>query len=295
MSAPKRWLEDGSTSDVERDLLRSGLAMDPPPGAEGEVWAALLGKLPPPPPPGDLPPADGGAAAGNAASGAHAAAKAVTAAKLASAPIAVLGGGVLKSALIGAGSALALVATYAVVAPPSAPDASPPSPAALSAAPSSSAIARAPIPPRPAPEPSVALSALPALAASASAAPSPSAASADPRPAPPSPPPATGSLPAAGEPAVLAAERETMIREESRLVGEARDALRRGDAPGALTLLEQIRGRFPAGVLGQEREVLTIEALARSGRRPEAAARADAFIKAHPQSPLVTRVESFSR
>lgn len=291
MSAPKRWLEDGSTSDVERDLLRSGLVMDPPAGAEGEVWAALLGKLPPPPPPGDLPP-DGGAAAGNAASGAHAAAKAVTTAKLASAPIAVLGGGVLKSALIGAGSALALVATYAVVAPPSAPDASPPSPAAISASPSSSPIARAPVTPRPAPEPSVALSALPA---SAPAAPTSSAAPADPRPAPLAPPPATGSLPAAGEPALLAAERETMIREESRLVGEARDALRRGNAPGALTLLEQIRARFPAGVLGQEREVLTIEALARSGRRPEAAARAEAFIKAHPQSPLVTRVESFSR
>jgi outer membrane protein assembly factor BamD (BamD/ComL family) len=68
---------------------------------------------------------------------------------------------------------------------------------------------------------------------------------------------------------------------------EARAALRAGDAARCLTLLEQARARFPRGALGQEREALTVEALARAGQSAAAKRRAAAFLRAHPQSPYV--------
>jgi hypothetical protein len=274
MNAPKRWLDDAPASSAERQLLQSGLSLEPPPDAQGQVWAALLTKIPPPgaPPPGQ---GGGGAAAGK---GAASAGKGAVAAKAASA-------GVLKSALIGAGSAVALIAGYSVVTPSTD---RPPPPAAV--APSTQTAA----PPPPA------HAAPPAAAAEPSAVPS-AAPSADPvveRRAAVEPRAAASSLPSAAvsaTPAAVAeAERETMTREESRLVAEARDALRKGDAAGALTMLEQIRVRFPSGVLGQEREALAIEALARSGRKAEAAARASAFVKAYPSSPLASRVQGFA-
>jgi hypothetical protein len=79
-------------------------------------------------------------------------------------------------------------------------------------------------------------------------------------------------------------------REEARLVKEADQALRRGDAGGALRTLEELRRRFPGGVLGQEREVLTIEALSRSGQGAQASARAEAFLARNPASPFAGRV-----
>ncbi len=213
---------------------------------------------------------------------------------------AAAGAGILKSALIGAGSAVALIATYSVVAPlvrtgrrasqparpPSWPRAAPQagSPAAPSAptgarraAPSVAATvsgSRPPIPGRP------------RRLARRRAPPRPSAGGLGPG--------AARAEPLASPRPVEATERETMLREESRLVGEARDALRRGDATGALAQLEQIQARFPGGVLGQEREALTIEALARSGRRAEASARATAFLQAYPTSVLAGRVQCLS-
>ncbi|MFT3773663.1 MAG: hypothetical protein QM820_50455 [Minicystis sp.] len=276
MSAPKRWLDDpGSTSGVERDLLRAGLSVDPPPGAQGEVWAALLSKLPPP---GGGPPGDGGGstAAGKAAS----AGKAAVAAKASGAGAVAAGAGILKSALIGAGSAVVLIAGYSAVAP-STPDPLPPP--AVVAPPADPPPLAAPAPLRAAVAPSVTASAVPSAEPAA-----PRHVAVDPRPA------VSATASATVEPAAAAAERETMLREESRMVAEARDALRRGDAGGALTMLEQIRAKFPGGVLAQEREALSIEALARSGRKGDAAARAAAFVKAYPTSPLAARVQQFA-
>jgi hypothetical protein len=48
--------------------------------------------------------------------------------------------------------------------------------------------------------------------------------------------------------------------------------------------------RFPDGILLQEREALTISALAELGRSSEASARARAFLRAFPQSPHAERV-----
>lgn len=79
----------------------------------------------------------------------------------------------------------------------------------------------------------------------------------------------------------------SQLREESAAVLEARAAFRAGDARRCLALLEQARSRFPRGALGQEREALAIEALARTGQRAAAQRRAAAFLRAHPQSPYV--------
>ena len=256
MSTPRRWLDDGGGATTgERDLLRSGLAMDPPPDAQAKVWAAILAGLP----------AAGAVGAGSAAGGkAAAAAKAAVATKSAGTVAVAAGAGVLKSALIGAGCGVLVLATYSVVAP-SAPE--PPAAAPAVAPP------RDPVPAPPRPQSARIAPPDPTVAASVEAPPEPRA-----------------NEPRAPAPA----DRATMLAEESRLVGEAQDALRSGDAAGALVLLNRIAARFPGGGLGQEREALSIEALYKSGRRPEASARAAAFLKAYPSSTLATRVEAFA-
>jgi hypothetical protein len=80
------------------------------------------------------------------------------------------------------------------------------------------------------------------------------------------------------------------LREETVAVLEARAALRAGNAARSLALLEQARVRYPRGALGQEREALTIQALAQSGTRAEAERRARAFLRAYPQSPYAADV-----
>jgi outer membrane protein assembly factor BamD (BamD/ComL family) len=77
------------------------------------------------------------------------------------------------------------------------------------------------------------------------------------------------------------------------MLGEARAALRAGAPDRALVLLEQAAARFPRGALVQEREVLAVEALAESGRRPEAARRAEAFLRAWPRSAHAARVRPY--
>ena len=79
--------------------------------------------------------------------------------------------------------------------------------------------------------------------------------------------------------------RASRLAEESRMVLEARNALRSGDPGAALRLLEAARIAFPDGGLVQEREALTIEALARSGQREVASRRAEAFLRDYPKSP----------
>ncbi len=88
-------------------------------------------------------------------------------------------------------------------------------------------------------------------------------------------------------------ESKSALREESVAVLEIRRTLRAGDASGALRLLEQARQRFLHGALSQEREALSIEALAKSGSRDAAARKADAFLRAHPKSPYAADVQSF--
>ncbi len=291
MSAPRRWIEEGgSATPFERDLLRSALSIEPPPGARSEILAALLTRVPPP----------GGAGASGATG---ATGNAAAAAKAAATKAAALGaaGGILKGVLIGAGSAVVLIATYSAIAPtPRAvidnPAAHAPRPitaprvAAPQGHPSDSLAAspaEAPPEARPeaAPPPAVAPIGAPIGGADHRAAPAPSASDWQ----------ANAPAPAAADETGGETSRETMLREENHQMSEARAAMRRGDAPGALTLLDQVRARFPGGVLVQEREALAIEALARSGRRGDAAARAAAFLKAYPTSMFADRVQAFAR
>ena len=87
---------------------------------------------------------------------------------------------------------------------------------------------------------------------------------------------------------------KSALRDESSAVLEIRRTLRTGDASGALRLLEQARQRFPKGALSQEREALSIEALAKSGAKAAAARRAQAFLHAYPKSPYASDVQSFT-
>jgi hypothetical protein len=107
--------------------------------------------------------------------------------------------------------------------------------------------------------------------------------------------PETAALPAgAADAKAKPGPTETQLREESLAVLDARAALRAGQAGHALTLLDQMRARFPHGALGQEREALTIEALAKTGQAAAAGRRADAFVRNHPHSPYVADVKRFA-
>ncbi|MEP7122812.1 MAG: hypothetical protein ABJE95_17940 [Byssovorax sp.] len=300
MSAPKRWLSDGGgATRGERDLLRLGAAHEPPASAKDAVWTALLAQLPPIPPGSSGGGGAGGAGGGKLAAGAAKAAGAAGASGSGGAAVAgAVGGGILKSALIGAGSALLLIATYAVVAPAQAPSLPAPiattapdpgarnaPPGPLGRSPASSPIARDPSGnegPAASPD-SVAPVGAPLPAASGEA-----------RVAPSSGHDSKGLVGSAGS-AAAPADRETRLLEESRRLAEARDALRRGDASGALSLLSDLQRAVPGGILGQEREALAIEALAKSGRTSEARTRAQAFLQAYPQSPHAPHVEPFAR
>lgn len=88
--------------------------------------------------------------------------------------------------------------------------------------------------------------------------------------------------------------RASHLREETAMILDARSALRTGDASRALALLDGVRGRFPDGILVQEREALAIEALVRSGQRALAAKRARSFLRDYPKSPHAADVRSFA-
>lgn len=77
---------------------------------------------------------------------------------------------------------------------------------------------------------------------------------------------------------------------ESRRVAEARGLLRAGRADAALAVLNELARDFPGGVLAQEREALTVQALLGSGQREQARRLALAFLAAHPNSPLAASV-----
>jgi hypothetical protein len=63
------------------------------------------------------------------------------------------------------------------------------------------------------------------------------------------------------------------------------------DPRRALALTAEHARRFPSGMLAEEREVITIEALARLGRADAARARAATFFAAHPGSAYRPRID----
>jgi len=81
------------------------------------------------------------------------------------------------------------------------------------------------------------------------------------------------------------------IREEIRLLDQARSSVRSGANAKALRALAKYEQRFPRGQFRQEVQVLRMEALKQSGESDRASALAKKFLAEHPNSPHVERVE----
>jgi hypothetical protein len=100
------------------------------------------------------------------------------------------------------------------------------------------------------------------------------------------------------EPAVVAPSPErravkdaATTWDEPQLIERARKALAT-DPRRALLLAQEHQRRFPAGTLGVERDVIMLEALARSGQTAEARRRAVAFEAKYPSSIHLPRVRA---
>jgi hypothetical protein len=100
----------------------------------------------------------------------------------------------------------------------------------------------------------------------------------------------TYSPPAADSAAALPADRtdEAMSAEVTMLLEARRQAAT--DPASALVTLEQHARSFPSGSLAMERDVLIVETLARSGRRPEAVRRALTILERAPNAFYAARL-----
>jgi hypothetical protein len=86
--------------------------------------------------------------------------------------------------------------------------------------------------------------------------------------------------------------RAARLEEEARLLRDADDALKGGDAARALALLEQHATLYPRSALEPERGAERIFALCQLGRTDEARREAAEFLRTHERGPLSTRVQS---
>lgn len=80
---------------------------------------------------------------------------------------------------------------------------------------------------------------------------------------------------------------------ELAALDRARATMARGDARGALTLLDAYFRAYPRGRLALEGEVMRIDALARAGQLEQSRQRAAAFLRRHPNSVLTSRVRGY--
>ncbi len=96
--------------------------------------------------------------------------------------------------------------------------------------------------------------------------------------------PASAAPAPAPRPRTVPPARDTDLDAERAIVGEARSALARGDAAGALAAVSRHERQFARGRLAEERESLAVGALARAGRGEEARARAERFRAGWPGS-----------
>ena len=261
MKAPVQIVDRGSgATERERELVAAGRAVAMPRSDRERVWASIAAAC--------VATEAGIAAAAGAAAGSAGTAPGSVLSVLASwkgvALVAVFGGG---------------VATYHMTRP------RPVEPRPLSAP-----VARHPaaIPTMPRAEPAPQPEALPPVPATTVVK----------TPAPSHAPAAHTSRPAgvSGEqPDDTARIGTSRLAEESRAVIAARRALRDGDPAACLRLLEAARTAFPDGSLAQEREALTIQALASDGQHELAAQRAARFLREHPESPHAADLRRIAR
>ena len=228
--------------------------------AQGRVLASLSVSLGVPIPGGGAPPAPPPPAVPPAAAGS---AGSVGAAKAA---VAAAGtASLFKPILVGV--AFGVLTSGVLIARPG-PTVAPPVPVVSTVPAGSAPLALAPsIPAGPAADPRLALTAAPAASAAVKPMPSGSGAARD-------------------------AVRDQGLAAEREILDEAQRALSSSGPAAALAALERHQREFPGGRLSQEREALTIRALARAGRMDEARARAAQFRAAHPDSLFLPVVES---
>jgi hypothetical protein len=81
-----------------------------------------------------------------------------------------------------------------------------------------------------------------------------------------------------------------LLREESKLIQKARQALNGARPTEALDLVREHQSRFTSGRLNQERDVLEVASLVKLGRTEEARVKALAFLARYPNSPHRERV-----
>jgi hypothetical protein len=79
------------------------------------------------------------------------------------------------------------------------------------------------------------------------------------------------------------------IVEEARVLESARRLLET-DPARAVSLIDEHARRFPSGALGEERELLAVDALLRAGRVDAAESRARAALRAHPNGVHAARI-----
>jgi len=78
------------------------------------------------------------------------------------------------------------------------------------------------------------------------------------------------------------------------MITKARAQLRGGDARAALSTLDRLQARSRNAVLGQEREILTIQALSALGETEAAGRRARAFVANYPDRPHAAQVRGIA-
>ncbi|HWL86287.1 MAG TPA: outer membrane protein assembly factor BamD, partial [Polyangiaceae bacterium] len=82
------------------------------------------------------------------------------------------------------------------------------------------------------------------------------------------------------------------LADEAALVRSARRDLREGHARAARDRLEKAKDLFPDGTLDEERKVLYVEALVKTGSLQRAKLEAGNFLRAHPTSPHAPRLRA---
>lgn len=273
MTELKHWLDDASDSDeFERSVLRSGLALEPPPGAEDAVFASVLGAL------------ANAAILPIAASVNATTAKASIggASKAAAVWLGVGKGFVVGLAIYGAAAGASEVAARFSAPAPHATATPKPGLPSLPPLPEQTAVnTRSEQPldaPMPMPTPT---SSSPDSARGASVSPSALSTAAE--------------LPSvAAFPEPVSGARPSQLQAEAAALRSARAELRAGKLADAFATLEASRRQFPAPELYQEREALLIELLYRSGQVANARTRAEAFVARFPESPHAAAISQFS-
>ncbi|HEY3819027.1 MAG TPA: hypothetical protein VGL81_17780 [Polyangiaceae bacterium] len=96
----------------------------------------------------------------------------------------------------------------------------------------------------------------------------------------------------AASPGPSTSSRTLQLSAERILLDEARGALVQGNPSRALERIEQHRRTFATPILGEERDAMEVEALAKVGRSAEARAKADAFRRHTPNSLFLPAVQS---